>query len=189
MNLMTLPLAISVFFSLSTLIVPLKCPWTESRRSSEARFDRSSLATLADHDGTQIQAVARAGLLDEQSSDQATDTPEAVEDDVAAAALRLDLVVAGHVGERCGGELADRESVAVGAVGDRPADRGRSSTGPKSRSAIASRNGNVSMTDSSSPLDLPGEAVSPQNADDRLVHQRPAVQQDRHTLARGASCR
>ena len=87
-----------VLFSSSTVMVPSNGPWTESRRSRLARLTRSLSEPLADHDGAQAQAVAAAGLLDQEAGEQPADAAEAVEHDVGAGAV-VGAALADNLGE------------------------------------------------------------------------------------------
>ena len=93
-------------------MVPSKGPWTESRRSRLARLTRSFSRTLADHDGAQPQAVAAAGLLDQDAGQQPADAAEAVEDDVGAGAV-VAAALADDLGQFLAEELFQGGAIAL----------------------------------------------------------------------------
>ena len=148
----------------------------QQRRALDQVLDGPAAAP-ADDDGAQAQAVAGAGLLDEQTGDEAADATEAVEDDVPGLAT-LDLVGTRGTGYGFGGELLHREAAVVGAVrlGEQAeVDLGRTEIkggqSLKERQRVGDREFHTG--------DLPGEPVGLEDADHRLVHQGAAVQQDR----------
>ena len=141
-------------------------------------LDEVLLAALADDDGAQPQAVAGAGLLDEQAGDEAADAAEAVEDDVARPSRRSILL----------SPVAPATASAVNSSTDRPrssvryvaASRPMSiCDGPRSSVVSACRNGKRLGDRELLAVDLAGEAVGLEDADHRLVHQGAAVEQDR----------
>ena len=71
--------------------------------------------TAAHHDGAQAQAVAAAGLFDQEAGQEPADAAEAVEDDVGAGAV-VAAALADNLGEFLAEELIQGGAVALGAV-------------------------------------------------------------------------
>ena len=110
-------------------------------------LDQVVLGAFAHDDGTQTQAVATTGLLDQDARQQAADATEAVQDDIGTLAGRS-VLLANHVGQLFTDELLGSTAVAlllelVGQLAQ--VDR----SGAQFQLAHGLEQGNVSCTDSS----------------------------------------